>query len=174
MKSAYCIAITACLTVIWLYEEKKKRGMAGRLCWKAAAGYLITRFVFFAISNQEVHGFLEVMAMDLVTAGLLYILSGKNGSRESVWECLYLYIWNPIPVLSVLSQGKKRMLFIWLAVLILFVGSSWIEHFRARLGIERFKKLEFFSRLRELAYSGRGISPESASDSAVREMNFIR
>ena len=32
----------------------------------------------------------------------------------------------------------------------------------------------FFSRLRELAYSGRGISPESASDSAVREMNFIR
>lgn len=58
MKSAYCIAITACLTVIWLYEEKKKRGMAGRLCWKAAAGYLITRFVFFAISNQEVHGFL--------------------------------------------------------------------------------------------------------------------
>ena len=32
------------------------------------------------------------------------------------------------------------MLFIWLAVLILFVGSSWIEHFRARLGIERFKK----------------------------------
>ena len=23
MKSAYCIAITACLTVIWLYEEKK-------------------------------------------------------------------------------------------------------------------------------------------------------
>lgn len=26
MKSAYCIAITACLTVIWLYEEKKKRG----------------------------------------------------------------------------------------------------------------------------------------------------
>ena len=79
MKSAYCIAITACLTVIWLYEEKKKRGMAGKLCWKAAAGYLITRFVFFAISNQEVHGFLEVMAMDLVTAGLLYILSGKNG-----------------------------------------------------------------------------------------------
>lgn len=141
MKSAYCIAITACLTVIWLYEEKKKRGMAGKLCWKAAAGYLITRFVFFAISNQEVHGFLEVMAMDLVTAGLLYILSGKNGSRESVWECLYLYIWNPIPVLSVLSQGKKRMLFIWLAVLILFVGSSWIEHFRARLGIERFKKI---------------------------------
>ena len=47
MKSAYCIAITACLTVIWLYEEKKKRGMAGKLCWKAAAGYLITRFVFF-------------------------------------------------------------------------------------------------------------------------------
>ncbi|RHU41734.1 hypothetical protein [Clostridium sp. TF11-13AC] len=130
MKSAYCIAITACLTVIWLYEEKKKRGMAGKLCWKAAAGYLITRFVFFAISNQEVHGFLEVMAMDLVTAGLLYILSGKNGSRESVWECLYLYIWNPIPVLSVLSQGKKRMLFIWLAVLILFVdralqSASW-------------------------------------------------
>ena len=82
MKSAYCIAITACLTVIWLYEEKKKRGMAGKLCWKAAAGYLITRFVFFAISNQEVHGFLEVMAMDLVTAGLLYILFGKNGSRE--------------------------------------------------------------------------------------------
>ena len=78
MKSAYCIAITACLTVIWLYEEKKKRGMAGKLCWKAAAGYLITRFVFFAISNQEVHDFLEVMAMDLVTAGLLYILSGKN------------------------------------------------------------------------------------------------
>ena len=78
MKSAYCIAITACLTVIWLYEEKKKRGMAGKLCWKAAAGYLITRFVFFAISNQEVHGFLEVMAMDLVTAGLLYILSGKT------------------------------------------------------------------------------------------------
>ena len=107
MKSAYCIAITACLTVIWLYEEKKKRGMAGKLCWKAAAGYLITRFVFFAISNQEVHGFLEVMAMDLVTAGLLYILSGKNGSRESAWECLYLYIWNPIPVLSVLSQGQK-------------------------------------------------------------------
>ena len=141
MKSAYCIAITACLTVIWLYEEKKKRGMAGNLCWKAAVGYLITRFVFFAISNQEVHGFLEVMAMDLVTAWLLYILSGKNGSRESVWECLYLYIWNPIPVLSVLSQGKKRMLFIWLAVLILFVGSSWIEHFRARLGIERFKKI---------------------------------
>ena len=174
MKSAYCIAITACLTVIWLYEEKKKRGMAGKLCWKAAAGYLITRFVFFAISNQEVHGFLEVMAMDLVTAGLLYILSGKNRSRESAWECLYLYIWNPIPVLSVLSQGKKRMLFIWLAVLILFMGSSWIERFRARLGIERFKKLEFFSRLRELAYSGRGISPESASDSAVREMNFIR
>ena len=33
------------------------------------------------------------------------------------------------------------MLFIWLAVLILFVGSSWIEHFRARLGIERFKKI---------------------------------
>ena len=63
MKSAYCIAITACLTVIWLYEEKKKRGMAGNLCWKAAVGYLITRFVFFAISNQEVHGFLEVMAM---------------------------------------------------------------------------------------------------------------
>ena len=130
MKSAYCIAITACLTVIWLYEEKKKRGMAGKLCWKAAAGYLITRFVFFAISNQEVHGFLEVMAMDLVTAGLLYILSGKNGSRESAWECLYLYIWNPIPVLSVLSQGKKRMLFIWLAVLILFVdralqSASW-------------------------------------------------
>ena len=130
MKSVYCIAITACLTVIWLYEEKKKRGMAGKLCWKAAAGYLITRFVFFAISNQEVHGFLEVMAMDLVTAGLLYILSGKNGSRESVWECLYLYIWNPIPVLSVLSQGKKRMLFIWLAVLILFVdralqSASW-------------------------------------------------
>ena len=90
MKSVYCIAITACLTVIWLYEEKKKRGMAGKLCWKAAAGYLITRFVFFAISNQEVHGFLEVMAMDLVTAGLLYILSGKNGSRESAWECLYL------------------------------------------------------------------------------------
>ena len=141
MKSAYCIAITACLTVIWLYEEKKKRGMAGKLCWKAAAGYLITRFVFFAISNQEVHGFLEVMAMDLVTAGLLYILSGKNGSRESAWECLYLYIWNPIPVLSVLSQGKKRMLFIWLAVLILFMGSSWIERFRARLGIERFKKI---------------------------------
>lgn len=141
MKSAYCIAITACLTVIWLYEEKKKRGMAGNLCWKAAVGYLITRFVFFAVSNQEVHGFLEVMAMDLVTAWLLYILSGKNGSRESVWECLYLYIWNPIPVLSVLSQGKKRMLFIWLAVLILFVGSSWIEHFRARLGIERFKKI---------------------------------
>ena len=107
MKSAYCIAITACLTVIWLYEEKKKRGMAGNLCWKAAVGYLITRFVFFAISNQEVHGFLEVMAMDLVTAWLLYILSGKNGSRESVWECLYLYIWNPIPVLSVLSQGKN-------------------------------------------------------------------
>ena len=53
MKSAYCIAITACLTVIWLYEEKKKRGMAGNLCWKAAVGYLITRFVFFAISNQE-------------------------------------------------------------------------------------------------------------------------
>ena len=51
MKSAYCIAITACLTVIWLYEEKKKRGMAGNLCWKAAVGYLITRFVFFAISN---------------------------------------------------------------------------------------------------------------------------
>ena len=50
MKSAYCIAITACLTVIWLYEEKKKRGMAGNLCWKAAVGYLITRFVFFAIS----------------------------------------------------------------------------------------------------------------------------
>ena len=50
MKSVYCIAITACLTVIWLYEEKKKRGMAGKLCWKAAAGYLITRFVFFAIS----------------------------------------------------------------------------------------------------------------------------
>ena len=50
MKSAYCIAITSCLTVIWLYEEKKKRGMAGKLCWKAAAGYLITRFVFFAIS----------------------------------------------------------------------------------------------------------------------------
>ena len=66
MKSAYCIAITACLTVIWLYEEKKKRGMAGNLCWKAAVGYLITRFVFFAISNQEVHGFLEVMAMDFV------------------------------------------------------------------------------------------------------------
>ena len=77
MKSAYCIAITACLTVIWLYEEKKKRGMAGNLCWKAAVGYLITRFVFFAISNQEVHGFLEVMAMDLVTAWLLYILSGN-------------------------------------------------------------------------------------------------
>ena len=56
MKSAYCIAITACLTVIWLYEEKKKRGMAGNLCWKAAVGYLITRFVFFAISNQEVPG----------------------------------------------------------------------------------------------------------------------
>ena len=36
------------------------------------------------------------------------------------------------------------------------------------------KNLKFFSRLRELAYSGRGISPESASDSAVREMNFIR
>ena len=36
MKSAYCIAITACLTVIWLYEEKKKRGMAGNLCWKAS------------------------------------------------------------------------------------------------------------------------------------------
>ena len=33
MKSAYCIAITACLTVIWLYEEKKKQGMAGNLCW---------------------------------------------------------------------------------------------------------------------------------------------
>lgn len=175
MKSAYCIAITACLTVIWLYEEKKKRGMAGNLCWKAAVGYLITRFVFFAISNQEVHGFLEVMAMDLVTAWLLYILSGKNGSRESVWECLYLYIWNPIPVLSVLSQGKKRMLFIWLAVLILFVGSSWIEHFRARLGIERFKKIGILLTVAgKLAYSGRGISPESASDSAVREMNFIR
>ena len=39
MKSAYCIAITACLTVIWLYEEKKKRGMAGNLCWKAAVGH---------------------------------------------------------------------------------------------------------------------------------------
>ena len=81
--------------------------MAGKLCWKAAVRYLITRFVFFAISNQEVHGFLEVMAMDLVTAWLLYILSGKNGSRESVWECLYLYIWNPIPVLSVISQEKN-------------------------------------------------------------------
>lgn len=52
MKLVYCIAITACLTVIWLYEEKKKRGMAGKLCWKAAAGYLITRFVFFAISKS--------------------------------------------------------------------------------------------------------------------------
>ena len=90
MKSAYCIAITACLTVIWLYEEKKKRGMAGNLCWKAAVGYLITRFVFFAISNQEVHGFLEVMAMDLVTAWLLYILSGKPGISVGMPVSLYL------------------------------------------------------------------------------------
>lgn len=103
--------------------------MAGKLCWKAA-GYLITRFVFFAISNQEVHGFLEVMAMDLVTAGLLYILSGKNRSRESAWECLYLYIWNPIGIICSFT-GQKADAFIWLAVLILFMGSSWIERWSA-------------------------------------------
>ena len=113
MKSAYCIAITACLTVIWLYEEKKKRGMAGKLCWKAAAGYLITRFVFFAISNQEVHGFLEVMAMDLVTAGLLYILSGKNGSREfSRGNACYLLYLESDPGIICSFTGKKSGCFL--------------------------------------------------------------
>ena len=93
MKSVYCIAITACLTVIWLYEEKKKRGMAGKLCWKAAAGYLITRFVFFAISNQEVHGFLEVMAMDLVTAWtFIYFVREKQKPGISVGMPVSLYL----------------------------------------------------------------------------------
>ena len=129
-------------------------GDGGKALLVLEARYLITRFVFFAISNQEVHGFLEVMAMDLVTAGLFIFCPGKTGSRNQR-KCLYLYIWNPIPVLSVLSQGKKRMLFIWLAVLILFMGSSWIERFKARLGIERFKKLNS-SHGCELAYSGHG------------------
>ena len=142
MKSAYCIAITACLTVIWLYEEKKKRGMAGKLCWKAAAGYLITRFVFFAISNQEVHGFLEVMAMDLVTAGLLYIfcLGKTEAGNQRGNACIFISGIRSRYYLF-FHRAKSGCFFIWLAVLILFMGSSWIERFRARLGIERFKKI---------------------------------
>ena len=38
MKSAYCIAITACLTVIWLYEEKKKRGWRESFAGKQRPG----------------------------------------------------------------------------------------------------------------------------------------
>ncbi|WP_455902352.1 hypothetical protein [Clostridium sp.] len=117
MKSAYCIAIVSCLTVGWLYEEKRKHGIKGNLCWKSTVGYLITRLVFFLISNQEMRGYGATAAMDLVTAGMLYFLSQKSGNLEEAWERVYLYIWNPIPVLAVLSQGKTRMLLIWLAVI---------------------------------------------------------
>ena len=110
MKSAYCIAIMACLTIIWLRE--KKSGDGGKLCWKALAGrtsdyalcdslpFLIRRFMASWKSWQWI-----------CDSRTFYIFCpGKTEARESAWECLYLYIWNPIPVLSVLSRGKKRML----------------------------------------------------------------
>ena len=40
MKSAYCIAITACLTVIWLYEEKKTQNEQAEEFYRFARRYL--------------------------------------------------------------------------------------------------------------------------------------
>ena len=134
MKSAYCIAIVSCLTVGWLYEEKRKHGIKENLCWKSAVGYLITRLVFFLISNQEMRGYGATAAMDLVTSGMLYFLSQKSGNPEEAWERVYLYIWNPIPVLAVLSQGKTRMLLIWLTVMILSLSGKWIYRLEQALG----------------------------------------
>ena len=36
MKSAYCIAITACLTVIWLRKEKAGDG-GESFCWRSSS-----------------------------------------------------------------------------------------------------------------------------------------
>ena len=157
MKSAYCIAIVSCLTVGWLYEEKRKHGIKGNLCWKSTVGYLITRLVFFLISNQEMRGYGATAAMDLVTAGMLYFLSQKSGNPEEAWERVYLYIWNPIPVLAVLLQGKTRMLLIWLTVMLLSLSGKWIY------------RLE-----QALASSGHRILQEKALDNAIPTIRFIR
>ncbi len=47
MKSAYCIAITTCLTSPSGCMRKEKAGDGGKALLESSAGYLITRFVFF-------------------------------------------------------------------------------------------------------------------------------
>ena len=90
--------------------RKRKSGgwresFAGKAAW--VSDYAL---VFFAISNQEVLRFREVMAMDLVTADFIYFVreNGKPGISGNACKVFISGIrsryW------SVLSQGKKRML----------------------------------------------------------------
>ena len=106
MKSAYLIAMISCFTMTWLYEEKKKRGIHVNVTPETALGYFVTRILLLVISEQSLRGCLTVLAMDLVTGGLLFLMTEKEIGRRRPMEYLFFYIWNPAPVMAVISQNK--------------------------------------------------------------------
>ena len=70
--------------------------------------------------------------------------------------------------------GEKADAFIWLAVLILFRGQFVDRALRGASWNRKIQKIGILLTVAGTGILGRGILPESASDSAVREMNFIR
>ena len=138
MKSAYLIAMISCFTMTWLYEEKKKRGIRVNAALETALGYFVTRILLLVISEQSLRGCLTVLAMDLVTGGLWFLMTEKEIGQRRSMEYLFFYIWNPAPVMAVISQNKDRMVGIWLAVM----GLSLLVRNLRKMGQE--KKSCFF------------------------------
>lgn len=143
MKSAYCIAVILCFTVLWLYEKKKENGFVVNPRFTAAAGYGITRLVLSVIAGGKAAGYIAVFVMDLVVIGLCFYLSEQDNGSKRAWESLVYYIWNPAAVMAVLSQIKRRMVLVWLTVMIFSLCSRRLIKMNAEKGENslRIKKL---------------------------------
>ena len=150
MKSAYLIAMISCFTMTWLYEEKKKRGIRVNAAPETALGYFVTRILLLVISEQSLRGSLTVLAMDLVTGGLWFLMTEKESGQRRTMEYLFFYIWNPVPVMAVIAQNKDCMVGIWLAVM----GLSLLMRKLRRMEQEKKADRESLYRKNLLAKSG--------------------
>lgn len=124
----------------------RKSGDGGKALLESSSGRVSDyALCILAISNWEVHGFLEVMAMDLVTAGLLYILSGKTEAGNQRGNAC-IFISGIRSVLSVLSQGKSGCFYL-AGGIDSFHGQFVDRALQSAPWNRKIQKVKFFSRL---------------------------